>query len=179
MVCNRCKMVVKSELDKLGLPPISVELGEIKFDKELTNDEKKKIAKVLINNGFEILDDKISQIIEKVKTIIINIVHHQNNELKTNLSTLIASKLNQDYNTISNLFSEVEGKTIESYFIAQKIERVKELLIYDELTLSQIAFQMNYSSVGYLSNQFKKVTGFTPTYFKQIKEKKRKQIDSL
>lgn len=106
-------------------------------------------------------------------------VHYKNNELKTNLSDYLATHLLQDYNTLSNLFSELEGTTIEQYFIAQKIEKVKELLMYNELTLSQIAFQLNYSSVAYLSNQFKKVTGFTPTYFKQLKDKKRKQIEAL
>ena len=125
------------------------------------------------------IDDKKSRIIEKIKNIIIDLVHHQDNEAKTNLSDVLSNELHHDYNYLSNLFSEVEGTTIEKYFIAQKIERVKELLVYDELSLSEIAFQLNYSSVAYLSNQFKKTTGLTPSHFKQIKEEKRKPLDEV
>ncbi|MNG15044.1 DNA-binding transcriptional regulator AraC [compost metagenome] len=125
------------------------------------------------------IDDKKSKTIEKIKNIIIDLVHHKNNELKINLSDYLAQNLNQDYNTLSNLFSEVENTTIEKYFISQKIEKVKELLIYNELSLSEIADILNYSNVAHLSNQFKKITGFTPTYFKQLKDKKRIQIENL
>lgn len=179
MVCGRCKMVVKSELEKLGLSLLSVELGEVEIASELTTEQKKIIAEQLKTLGFELMDDKKSKIIDKIKNLIIDLVQHQNNELKTNLSDYLASKLLQDYNTLSNLFSEVEGITIEKYFINLKIERVKELIFYDELSLSEIAFQLNYSSLAHMSNQFKKVTGFSPTYFKQLKDKKRKQIDQL
>ncbi|MEP6928740.1 MAG: AraC family transcriptional regulator, partial [Flavobacterium sp.] len=117
--------------------------------------------------------------IEKIKTLIIDLVHYKNNELKTNLSDYLSQNLNQDYNTLSNLFSEIENTTIEKYFISQKIEKVKELLIYNELSLSEIADVLNYSNVAHLSNQFKKITGFTPTYFKQLKDKKRIQIENL
>src|SRR5690606_3422206 len=117
--------------------------------------------------------------IEQIKNIIINLVHHQDNDIKINLSDLLSSQLHQDYNYLSNLFSAIEGITIEKYFIAQKIEKVKELLVYDELSLSEIAFQLNYSSTAYLSNQFKKVTGLTPSHFKKIKEEKRKPLDHL
>jgi AraC-like DNA-binding protein len=129
--------------------------------------------------GFELIDDKKSRIIEKIKNTIIQLVHHQDSGLKNNLSEVLSSELHHDYNYLSNLFSEIEGTTIEKYFIAQKIERVKELLVYDQLSLSEIAFQLNYSSVAYLSNQFKKVTGLTPSHFKQIKENKRKPLDQL
>jgi AraC-like DNA-binding protein len=179
MVCNRCIMVVQNELDKLGLAVKNIKLGEVTLDKEPTAEEKDKLDKALVLLGFELIDDKKSRIIEKIKNIIIELVHHQNNDAKTNLSDVLSSQLHHDYNYLSNLFSEVEGTTIEKYFIAQKIEKVKELLVYDELSLSEISFRLNYSSVAYLSNQFKKVTGLTPSYFKQIRDDKRKPLDKV
>ena len=179
MVCSRCKMVVKSELEKLGLYPISVELGEVEINSAIDDKEKEAIKITLASFGFELLESKKSIVIEKVKNAIIDLVHNKNNELNVNLSDYLSKLLLQEYSSISTLFSEVEGITIEQYFIAQKIERVKELLVYNELTLSEIAFQLNYSSTAHLSNQFKKVTGFTPSYFKQLKDKKRKQIEDL
>lgn len=179
MVCNRCNIVVKSELEKIGLHTISVQLGEVEVLEDFKGDEKERLSKSLNALGFELLEDKIAITIERIKNQIVDLVHHQNKELKTNLSHYLAEQLGQDYNILSNLFSAVEGKTIEHYFITQKIERVKELLLYDELTLSEIAFQLNYSDVAHLSNQFKKVTGSTPTYFKKLKENKRLQIDKL
>ena len=179
MVCNRCIMVVQNEMDKLGFDVKNIKLGEVTLDKEPTLEEKSNLEKVLVPLGFEIIDDKKSRIIEQIKNIIIDLVHHQDNDIKTNLSDVLSGKLYHDYNYLSNLFSEVEGATIEKYFIAQKIEKVKELLVYDELSLSEIAFRLNYSSVAYLSNQFKKVTGLTPSHFKQIKVDKRKPLDSL
>ncbi|MBP7613855.1 AraC family transcriptional regulator [Flavobacterium petrolei] len=179
MVCNRCIMVVQNELDKLGLDVKNIKLGEVTLDKEPTTDEKNKLDKALILLGFELIDDKKSRVIEKIKNVIIDLVHHQDNNTKTNLSDVLSSQLHHDYNYLSNLFSEVEGTTIEKYFIAQKIEKVKELLVYDELSLSEIAFRLNYSSVAYLSNQFKKVTGLTTSYFKQIREDKRKPLDKV
>ncbi|MBQ0147517.1 MAG: helix-turn-helix transcriptional regulator [Flavobacteriaceae bacterium] len=179
MVCNRCIMVVQNELDKLGLDVKNIKLGEVTLDKEPTTDEKNKLDKALILLGFELIDDKKSRVIEKIKNVIIDLVHHQDNNTKTNLSDVLSSQLHHDYNYLSNLFSEVEGSTIEKYFIAQKIEKVKELLVYDELSLSEIAFRLNYSSVAYLSNQFKKVTGLTTSYFKQIREDKRKPLDKV
>ncbi len=179
MVCNRCIMVVQQELEKLGLDVKSVTLGEVKFGKEPISEERKQIEAVLVPLGFEVIDDKKSRIIEKIKTIIIDLVHHQDNDARVNLSELLSSELRHDYNYLSNLFSEVEGTTIEKYFIAQKIEKVKELLVYDELSLSEIAYRLNYSSVAYLSNQFKKVTGLTPSHFKQIREDKRKPLDKV
>lgn len=179
MVCNRCIMVVQNELNKLGLTPTSVTLGEVELDKVPTAMETEKIKSVLMPLGFELIDDKKSRIIEQVKNVIIKLIHHQDNQLNSNLSDVLSNTLHLDYSYISNLFSEIEGTTIEKYFIAQKIEKVKELLVYDELSLSEIAFRLNYSSVAYLSNQFKKVTGLTPSHFKQVREVKRKPLDKV
>ncbi|MFV5684123.1 helix-turn-helix domain-containing protein [Flavobacterium sp. GB2R13] len=179
MVCDRCKMVVKAELEKIEIFPVSVELGEVELLENFKDNQKQDLEKKLQSLGFELLEDKTTITIEKVKCLIVNLVHHQNNELKTNLSSYLSEQLGQDYNTLSNLFSEVQGTTIEHYFIAQKIEKVKELLMYKELTLSEIAIKLNYSDVAHLSNQFKKITGVTPTHFKQLKENNRLQIDGL
>jgi len=179
MVCNRCIMIVKSELEKFGHQPLIVTLGEVLLANEITGSEKEILNQHLKTFGFEIIDDRKSRLIGQIKSSIIEIVHQQNSELKSNLSDYLSSKLHHDYSHLSNLFSEVEGTTIEKYFIAQKIEKVKELLVYDELSLSEIADQMNYSSVAYLSNQFKKVTGLTPTFFKNIKTEKRKPLDEV
>lgn len=179
MVCDRCIMVVQNELEKLGLDANNIKLGEVILSKEITSLEKENLSKTLEPLGFEVIDDKKGRIIEKIKNIIIDLVHHQDSDVKTNLSDVLSDKLHHDYNYLSNLFSEVEGTTIEKYFIAQKVEKVKELLVYDELSLSEIANRLNYSSVAYLSNQFKKVTGLTPSHFKQIKEDKRKPLDKV
>ncbi len=172
MVCNRCIMVVQNELEKLGLDFTNIKLGEVTLTRELNSEERNALEEVLVPLGFEVIDDKKSRIIEKIKNIIIELVHHQDNDTKNNLSDILSEKINHDYNYLSNLFSEVEGTTIEKYFIAQKIEKIKELLVYDELSLSEIALRLNYSSVAYLSNQFKKVTGLTPSHFKQIRKRK-------
>lgn len=179
MVCNRCITAVKNELNKLGIEATNIKLGEVTLVKELTADQKDKLSNALLPLGFEVIDDKKSRIIEQIKNVIIDLVHHQDSDIKANLSDVLRSELHHDYNYLSNLFSEVEGITIEKYFIAQKIEKVKELLVYDELSLSEIAFRLNYSSVAYLSNQFKKVTGLTPSHFKQIREDKRKPLDKV
>lgn len=179
MVCARCKMVVESEFEKLGLQTISVELGEVELQDEINDSQKEVLLKNLQTLGFDLLDDKKTKTIEKIKNLIVDLVHHKNNELKINLSDYLVENLHQDYNSLSNLFSEIENTTIEKYFISQKIEKVKELLIYNELSLSEIADLLNYSNVAHLSNQFKKITGFTPTYFKQLKDKKRIQIENL
>ncbi|MCM0668514.1 MULTISPECIES: helix-turn-helix domain-containing protein [Flavobacterium] len=179
MVCSRCKMVVKSEFEKLGLPTISVELGEVELEKEISDEQKEVLLKNLQVLGFDLIDDKKTKTVERIKNLIVDLVHHKNNELKINLSDYLAENLNQDYNSLSNLFSEIENTTIEKYFISQKIEKVKELLIYNELSLSEIADILNYSNVAHLSNQFKKITGFTPTSFKQSKDKMRIQIENI
>ncbi len=178
MVCNRCKMVMKSELIKFGLHPVSVELGDIEVEEELSESQKTEFNGIIKTLGFELIDDKKSRIITKIKTIILELLESQN-QLAVNLSDHLSSLLNHDYSYISNLFSDVEGTTIEQYYISQKIEKVKEYLVYDEQTLSEIAYSLNYSSVAHLSRQFKKVTGFTPSHFKALKEKKRKSLDEL
>ena|SRR5690606_22096182 len=179
MVCNRCILVVQNELDKLGIDVKNIKLGEVTLAKDLTIKEKDRLEEALVPLGFELIDDKKGRLIEKIKNIIIDLVHYQDNGTKTNLSDILSDKLNHDYNYLSNLFSEIEGTTIEKYFIAQKVEKVKELLVYDELSLSEIALRLNYSSVAYLSNQFKKVTGLTPSHFKQIRQEKRKPLDKV
>ena len=179
MVCSRCKLVVKSEFEKLGLHPIAVELGEVELTDDITENQKEVLIKQLKILGFEWIDDKKGKAINKIKMLIIDLIQNKNNELNTNLSNYLSTHLQQDYNSLSHLFSEVEGKTIEKYFICQKIEKVKELLTYDELSLSEIAYRLNYSSVAYLSNQFKKVTGFSPTYFKESKSRKRQLIENI
>ena len=179
MVCNRCKMVVKSELEKMGFIPLQISLGEVVMKDELSAEEKKTVDFKLQEFGFSVIDDRKSRLIEKIKTLLIELVHEHNCKLTTNLSDYLSSRLNHDYTYITNLFSEVEGTTIEKYYIAQKIEKVKELLVYDELSLSEIAFLLNYSSVAHLSNQFKKVTGLTPSHFKNIRIEKRKPLDEV
>lgn len=180
MVCLRCKMTVEVELKKLGFDPLSIELGEVVFKDNLMENDIKNIENALKRYGFEVIMDKRSQIIEQIKTAAIDYVF-QDNELqqRLNFSDFLEKRLLKDYTYLSNLFSEIEGITIEKHLINLKIERVKELLVYDELTLSEIAFQLGYSSVAYLSNQFKKITGLTPTYFKTIKDKKRQSIEEV
>jgi AraC-like DNA-binding protein len=179
MVCRRCILVVRSELEKLGLHPVSIELGKVILEEDSIDTKRPELDANLRALGFEIIDDKKSKTIDKIKTLIIELIHKQDNNLNENLSKYLSVQLTQDYNSLSNLFSEVTNTTIEKYFIAQKIERVKELLMYDELTLKEIAFKLNYSSVAYLSNQFRKITGFSPSYYKQLKNQKRKQIEDL
>lgn len=180
MVCSRCKMLVKAELEKAGLNPLTVELGEVEIESEPTDEVLEQLNASLQKLGFEIIDDRKSRIIEKIKNAIVELIHHKSNEnMSVNLSEFISQKLNYDYNYLSNLFSEVQGITIEKYFIAQKIEKVKELLKYDELSLSQIADRLGYSSVAYLSNQFKKQTGLTPSFYKTMKTNSRKNIEDL
>jgi len=179
MVCNRCKTAVQNEFEKIGVHPISVELGEVETLNEIPKKQLAELENSLKNIGFELIDDKKSRLIEQIKNEIIRLVHHSTAIENTNLSTILSEKLHYEYNYLSNLFSEVEGTTIEKYFISQRIEKVKELLVYDELSLSEIANQLGYSSVSYLSSQFKKITGLTPTFYKSLKETKRKNIDEL
>lgn len=178
MVCHRCVIVVQQELEKLGIKPTSIRLGEVDVAETPTPEKLNKIRSALAAVGFELIDDRKSKLIEQIKTLIIDVIHRQI-KLKTNLSDYLAEQIGKDYSHLSNLFSEVEGTTIEQYAIHQRIERVKELLVYDELTLSQIAYEMGYSSVAHLSNQFKKITGLTPSHFKKIGEKKRIPIDEV
>lgn len=179
MVCSRCKMVVRSEFEKFGLHPVSVELGEVELDTDLSDEEKAGLNAQLLAFGFSFIDDRRTRIIEKVKNLIVDLVQNRDGQLRTNLSDYLSKDFSHDYNYISNLFTQVEGTTIEQYFIAQRIEKVKELLVYDEHSLSQIADDMGYSSVSHLSKQFKKVTGLTPSHFKQLRENKRRPIEDL
>lgn len=179
MVCQRCVMAVQSILKSLKLNYKNVVLGEIELENSLTDLEKELLSDKLQEIGFELIDDKKHQIIEKIKNYVIQFIHHDKESLKINLSDFLTNELSYEYNYLSNLFSEVEGTTIEKFVINQKIEKVKELIVYDELSLKEIAFQMGYSSVAYLSNQFKKVTGLTPSHFKTIGQQKRVPLDFL
>ena len=172
-------MVVKEVLKELGLHFVVVELGEIDIMENLNSTELDKLKASLLECGLELMDDKRAVLIERIKKVIIEMVHYADERPKTNFSDYISEKLNHDYTYLSNLFSEVSGTTIEHYIIAHKIERVKELILYDELNLTEISYKMNYSSVAHLSNQFKKVTGLTPSHFKQLKDKKRNPIDEV
>jgi AraC-like DNA-binding protein len=172
-------MAVKEELKKLGLHYIVVELGEVEVMEDLSLDQRNELKAGLINSGLELMDDKRAVLIEKIKNVIIEMVHHSDEVLKVNFSEYLSGKLNHDYTYLANLFSEIQGTTIEHFIINHKIERIKELIIYDELNISEIAWKMNYSSVAHLSNQFKKVTGLSPSHFKQMKDKRRSQIEDI
>ena len=179
MVCNRCILVVKSELKQLGFDVQEVKLGEVQLLNALNQKEKQLISNRLESFGFALLDDKNSQLVEKIKTLLIDLVQNKNNEIHLKLSEYLVYHLNKDYSKMSNLFSEIEGISIEKYFINLKVEKVKELIVYDELSLSEIADVLNYSSVAHLSNQFKKVTGFSPSYYRNRKTNQRIQLDQL
>ena len=179
MVSNRCKMAVKEELKKLGLHFIVVELGEVEIMETISAEQREVLKAGLIDSGLELMDDKRAVLIEKIKTVIIDMVHHSDEMIKTNFSDYLSDKLKHDYTYLANLFSEIQGITIEHFIINHKIERIKELIIYDELNITEIAWKMNYSSVAHLSNQFKKITGLSPTHFKQLKDKRRSQIEDI
>lgn len=179
MVSNRCKIAVKEALKKLGLHYIVVDLGEVEIMEDINEEEREQIRIALHFLGLELMDDKKAILIEKIKNIIIEMVHHSNDLIKTNFSDYLSQKLNYDYSYMANLFSEVQGITVEQFIISHKVERIKELIMYDELNITEIALMMNYSSVAHLSNQFKKVTGISPSHFKQMKDKKRSPIEEI
>jgi AraC-like DNA-binding protein len=179
MVSNRCKMAVKEELKKLNLHFIVVDLGEVEIMENISTEQREQLKIALHDSGLELMDDKRAILIEKIKNAIIELVHHSDEVIKTNFSNYLSEKLNHDYTYLANLFSEVQGTTIEQFIISHKIERIKELMIYDELNISEIAWKMNYSSVSHLSNQFKKVTGLSPSHFKQLKDKRRNPIEEI
>ncbi|MFO0320894.1 MAG: helix-turn-helix domain-containing protein [Bacteroidota bacterium] len=179
MVSNRCKMAVKEELKKLRLHFILVDLGEVEIMEEISIEQRLQLKTALLDSGLELMDDKRAMMIEKIKNVIIEMVHHSDEMIKVNFSNHLSEKLSHDYTYLSNLFSEVQGTTIEQFIISHKIERIKELIIYDELNITEIAWKMNYSSVAHLSNQFKKVTGLSPTHFKQLKDKRRSPIEEI
>jgi AraC-like DNA-binding protein len=172
-------MVVKDELAKLGLRYVTVDLGEVEILEPFSIELLKPLRVALLKSGLELMDDKKSVLIQKIKTVIIELVHYSEEPLAIKFSEFLSKKLSHDYTYLANLFSEVQGTTIEKFFIAHKIERVKELLVYDELNLTEIAYQMHYSSVAHLSTQFKKVTGLTPSHFKQLRNKRRSMLDDV
>jgi AraC-like DNA-binding protein len=179
MVCIRCKMVVKDELTKLGLHYTLVELGEAEVLEEISLVQLDLLKAALLRSGLELMDDKKSILIQKIKNVIIELVHYSEEPLAINLSVFLSQELSHDYTYLANLFSEVQGTTIEKFYISHKIERVKELLVYNELSLTEIAYKMHYSSVAHLSTQFKKVTGLTPSHFKALKDKRRSMLEDL
>ena len=179
MVSNHCKLAVKDELKKLGLHFIVVDLGEVEIMEELSVERREQLKSGLLNAGFELMDDKRAVLIERIINVIIEMVHHKNDIIKINFSDFLSEKLGLDYTYLSNIFSEVKGMTIQQFIIIHKVERIKELLIYDELNLTEISYKLNYSSVAHLSNQFKKVTGLSPSHFKQLKDKRRIPIEEI
>jgi len=179
MVSQRCKMAIKEELNKLGLHFANLELGSVEVMEELTMNQREELKTALLTIGLELMTDKKAMLIEKIKTTIIEMVHFSDELPKTNFSDFLSQKLDFDYTYLSNLFSEVQGITIERFIIEHKIERVKELIIYGELSLSEIAWNMHYSSAAHLSNQFKKITGFTPNYYRKLKNKRRSPIEDI
>ena len=179
MVSNRCKLAVKEVLRNLGIHFIVVDLGEVEIMENLSQTQREQLTKALHFSGLELMDDKRGGLVEKIKNSIIEMVLHTEETIKVNFSDYLSKKLNHDYTYLSNLFSETQGTTIEQFIITHKIERIKELIIYDELNISQIAWKLNYSSVAHLSNQFKKITGLTPSHFKQLKVKRRNPIEEI
>ena len=179
MVSLRCKMIVKEELEKQGLTVSSVELGVVETPNEVSEQQLVALKDSLFKSGLIILDDKKAVLIEKIKAVIIEMIHYEDDLPKVNYSNYISDKLSYDYTYLSNIFSEVKGITIQQYIIQHKIEKVKELLLYDELNLTEIAYKMHYSSVGHLSAQFKKITGLTPSFYKKLKEKRSNNLEDL
>ena len=179
MVSLRCKMMVKEELERLGLRYVSVDLGIVETMEDISEEQRDKLSRNLLMSGLELLGDKKSILIEKIKNVITEMIHYSNEIPKVNYSDYISEKLGYDYTYLANTFSEVKGITIQQFIIIHKIEKVKELLLYDELTLSEIAFKLHYSSGAHLSNQFKKITGLTPSFYKQLKVKRQENLEDL
>jgi len=179
MVSLRCKLIVKEELQKLGLKYVVIDLGVVEVMEEITRDQRELLKANLLRSGLELLDDKRSILIEKVKNVITELIHYTDELPRVNYSDYISEKLGYDYTYLSNIFSEVKGTTIQQFIIINKIERVKELLLYDELNLTEIAYKLHYSSVAHLSNQFKKITGLSPSFFKQLKQKRKGNLENL
>jgi AraC-like DNA-binding protein len=179
MVSIRCKMIVQQKLNKLGLHYCTVDLGEVDVKENITSKQREQLRILLLKSGLELMDDKKAVLIERIKNVIVEMVHYSQEVPKVKNSDYISEKLNHDYTYLANLFSEATGITIEQYIIAHKIERVKEFLLYDELNLTEISYKLNYSSVAHLSHQFKKVTGLTPTFYKHLKNKKRTALENV
>lgn len=179
MVSMRCKMLVAEELKKVGLNFVGVDLGIVEIQEEITSHQRDQLKENLLKSGLELLDDKKSILIEKIKNVIVELIHYSSELPKINYSDYISEKLDYDYTYLSNIFSEVKGITIQQFIIVNKIEKVKELLLYDELNLTEIAYKLHYSSVAHLSNQFKKVTGLAPSFFKKLKQKRMSNLESM
>ncbi|MDP1726068.1 MAG: AraC family transcriptional regulator [Bacteroidota bacterium] len=179
MVSLRCKMIVKAELSKLGLHYVIVDLGVVEILEDITKEQHDQLKENLLVFGLELLDNKKSILIDKIKNVIIEMIHYSDEVPKVNYSYYISEKLNYDYTYLSNLFSEVKGITIQHFIIQHKIEKVKELLLYDELNLTEISYKLHYSSVAHLSNQFKKVTGLSPSYFKNLGQKRKENLENM
>jgi len=179
MVSLRCKMLVKDELRKLGIEYSNISLGQVELPEKISHSQLENIRTALKKSGLELMDDKKSVLIEKIKDVVIEMVHYEDELPRLNFSDYLSEKLGYNYTYLANLFSETEGTTIEHFIIIHKIERVKELIIYDELNLTEIAWKLHYSSVSHLSNQFKKITGLTPSFFKSLKNKKRSNLENL
>lgn len=179
MVSLRCKMVVKEELQKLGLKYVVIDLGMVEVLEDITQEQRERLKVNLLKSGLELMDDQKAILIEKIKNVIVEMIHYADEPLKVNYSDYISEKLGYDYTYLSNIFSEVKGITIQQFIIMHKIEKVKELLLYDELNLSEISYKLHYSSVAHLSNQFKKVTGLSPSYYKQLKDKRKTNLENL
>lgn len=179
MVSLRCKMMVKEELKKLGLRYVVVDLGVVEVMEDITPEQHDALKTNLFRSGLELLDDKKAILIEKIKIVITKMVHYTDELPKVNFSDYLSEKLGYDYTYLSNIFSEVKGITIQQFIIIHKIERAKELLLYDELNLTEIAYRLHYSSVAHLSNQFKKVTGLSPSFYKQLKQKRKGSLENM
>lgn len=179
MVCNRCILVVRQLLEGIGLTPLHIELGKAIVQEELPETEREALKRALEAVGFELIDDRRSVLIEQLRNAVIELVHDHDNDLRTNLSDYLSAKFHSDYSALSKLFSEMTGTTLEKYYIAQKIERVKELLVYGELSLGEIADKLRYSSTAHLSAQFKSVTGMTPSEFRRRNDTERRPLDQV
>ncbi len=179
MVSLRCKMMVKEELKKLGLRYVTVDLGVVEILEDITQEQHNQLKINLLHSGLELLDDKKSILIEKIKDVIVEMIHYSDELPDVNYSDYISEKVQQDYTYLSNTFSEVKGITIQQFIIIHKIEKVKELILYDELNLTEIAYKLHYSSVAHLSNQFKKITGLSPSFFKKLKQKRQSNLENL
>ncbi|MBE0654292.1 MAG: helix-turn-helix transcriptional regulator [Bacteroidales bacterium] len=179
MVCIRCQMLVKAELEKLGMKYIDVKIGEADIIGNIQPEQLEQLDKSLKTAGLELMDDKRSILVEKIKSAIIELVHYTEDQIKVNLSDYLSERLNYDYTYLANLFVEVKGTNIEKFYLTHKIEKVKELIVYDQLNLNEIAHKMHYSSISHLSNQFKKITGLTPSHFKKLRNKRRGTLEDV
>ncbi len=179
MVSLRCKMMVTEELEKLGLEHFTVELGTVELKEDISDDQKNELARNLLKSGLELLDDSKSVLIERIKNVIVDMIHHSDEIPKVNYSEYLSEVLDYNYTYLSNIFSEAQGITIQQFIILHKVERIKELILYDELSLSEIAYKLHYSSPAHLSNQFKKITGLTPSFFKKMKQKRHQNLENM